>query len=47
MLELINRPVVQSKPLKDLLAMDDATFRQYFSKSPIKRIGLLRFRGTF
>lgn len=37
------RPDLQSPPLADLAALDDASFRRFFSGSPIKRIGRDRF----
>jgi epoxyqueuosine reductase len=37
------RPDLQSPPLADLAALDDASFRAFFSGSPIKRIGRDRF----
>lgn len=37
------RPDLQSPPLADLAALDDASFRALFSGSPIKRIGRDRF----
>jgi len=37
------RPELQSPPLEDLAALDDAGFRAMFSGSPIKRIGRDRF----
>ncbi|WP_421789347.1 tRNA epoxyqueuosine(34) reductase QueG [Hyphobacterium sp.] len=41
--KLIAREDLKSPPLSDLLALDDAAFRQLFSGSPIKRIGRDRF----
>mgnify|MGYP005750396389 CR=1 FL=1 len=37
------RPDLQSPPLADLAALDDSSFRRFFSGSPIKRIGRDRF----
>jgi epoxyqueuosine reductase len=37
------RPELESPPLKDLLMLDDAAFRILFRKSPVKRIGRVRF----
>jgi epoxyqueuosine reductase len=36
------RPELVAPALKDLLALDDASFREFFSGSPIKRIGVNR-----
>lgn len=41
--KLIARAELQSPKLADLLQLDDAAFRAYFSGSPIKRIGRNRF----
>ena len=37
------RPELRSPPLSELVALDDAGFRRFFSGSPIKRIGRNRF----
>ena len=37
------RAALQSPPLADLAALDDAAFRALFSRSPVKRIGRARF----
>lgn len=37
------REAVSSGRLASFLALDDATFRQLFSASPVKRIGIVRF----
>ena len=37
------REALQSPSLAELAALDDAAFRAFFAKSPIKRIGLARF----
>jgi epoxyqueuosine reductase len=37
------REVLKAPPLTDLLALDDAAFRQLFSASPVKRAGRDRF----
>ncbi|HEX3406690.1 MAG TPA: tRNA epoxyqueuosine(34) reductase QueG, partial [Caulobacteraceae bacterium] len=37
------RAALQSPPLADLAALDDAAFRALFAKSPVKRIGRARF----
>ena len=37
------REALQSPPLADLAALDDAAFRALFAKSPVKRIGRARF----
>jgi epoxyqueuosine reductase len=34
---------LREPPLSELLALDDATFRAFFSGSPVKRIGRGRF----
>ncbi|WP_428645240.1 tRNA epoxyqueuosine(34) reductase QueG [Roseibium sp.] len=41
--KLIARDDLKSPPLETLLELDDATFRKFFSGSPIKRIGRNRF----
>ncbi len=41
--KLVARDDLQSPPLIDFLAMDDASFRTFFSGSPVKRIGRDRF----
>ncbi|NBN64908.1 tRNA epoxyqueuosine(34) reductase QueG [Pannonibacter tanglangensis] len=41
--KLAARPDLVDPPLQALLALDDATFRQMFSGSPVKRIGRDRF----
>jgi epoxyqueuosine reductase len=42
-LKLVARPELHEPPLIDLLALDDAGFRAFFSGSPVKRIGRDRF----
>ena len=42
-IRLAPRPALESPPLSELAALDDAAFRALFSKSPIKRIGRDRF----
>ena len=37
------RADVVAPPLKELLALDDAAFRTFFSGNPVKRIGITRF----
>ena len=41
--KLIAREDLESPKLQDLITLDDASFRQFFSGSPIKRIGRDRF----
>lgn len=41
--KLAGRDAMKSPPLSDLLKLEDAEFRSYFSGSPIKRIGRNRF----
>ena len=41
--KLVAREDLKAPRLKDLLALDDAAFRQLFSGSPIKRIGRAKF----
>jgi epoxyqueuosine reductase len=43
MREFLPRPELTAPALADLLALDDAGFRAFFSGSPIKRIGRNRF----
>jgi len=42
-IKLQAREALQNPPLRDLLRLDDAAFRAFFSASPIKRIGRNRF----
>ncbi|ESZ04750.1 tRNA epoxyqueuosine(34) reductase QueG [Mesorhizobium sp. L48C026A00] len=41
--KLVARADLREPPLADLLALDDASFRSFFSGSPVKRIGRDRF----
>ncbi|TIN45221.1 MAG: tRNA epoxyqueuosine(34) reductase QueG [Mesorhizobium sp.] len=41
--KLVARDDLREPPLADLLALDDASFRSFFSGSPVKRIGRDRF----
>ncbi|TIL40226.1 MAG: tRNA epoxyqueuosine(34) reductase QueG [Mesorhizobium sp.] len=41
--KLVARADLREPPLPDLLALDDASFRSFFSGSPVKRIGRDRF----
>jgi epoxyqueuosine reductase len=42
-MKLKARDDLKSPPLGDLVALDDAAFRRFFSASPVKRIGHARF----
>ncbi|MCC6720487.1 MAG: tRNA epoxyqueuosine(34) reductase QueG [Acetobacteraceae bacterium] len=42
-LKLVGRDDLQSPPLQDLAALDDAGFRRHFAGTPVKRIGRNRF----